>query len=193
VARSRVHVTDHDKGYARLLRDLHDLGPIEAVVGIREEKGKHAYDADEVLSKGGTSGDMGLTVAAAATVNEYGSEDGRIPERSFMRSTFDENRDRYAAGIRIGIEKAIDGSLAGSRPVHGGVLEVIEVVAAVVVGDVQEKIVAGPFKPNAPYTIRKKGSSKPLIDTGRMRQSIDYEIRERARDGSTAPQSGGAE
>ena len=30
----------------------------------------------------------------------------------------------------------------------------------------------GDFEPNAPSTIRKKKSDKPLIDTGRMRQSV---------------------
>lgn len=42
---------------------------------------------------------------------------------------------------------------------------------------VQEKIGNGSFVPNAPSTIRRKGSDKPLIDTGRMRQSVKYVIK----------------
>ena len=39
-------------------------------------------------------------------------------------------------------------------------------------GLVQETIKEGEFSPNAPSTIKKKGSDKPLIDTGHMRQSV---------------------
>ncbi len=31
--------------------------------------------------------------------------------------------------------------------------------------------------PNAPSTVERKGSSSPLIDTGRMVQSVRYEIK----------------
>jgi hypothetical protein len=34
-----------------------------------------------------------------------------------------------------------------------------------------------PFVPNAPYTIRKKKSSTPLIDTGAMRAAVTYKVR----------------
>ena len=44
---------------------------------------------------------------------------------------------------------------------------------------IQESITEGAWEPNAPSTVAKKKSSKPLIDTGRMRQSVNYIIRER--------------
>ena len=44
-------------------------------------------------------------------------------------------------------------------------------------GIVQKTIKEGSFVPNAPSTIRKKGSDKPLIDTGRLRQSVNYHIK----------------
>lgn len=47
------------------------------------------------------------------------------------------------------------------------------------VGLVQEKIESGSYEPNAPSTIRKKKSDKPLIDTGKMRQSVKYVIRKK--------------
>ena len=43
----------------------------------------------------------------------------------------------------------------------------------------QEKITSGSFTPNAPATIKKKGSSHPLIDSGRMRQSVNYVIQKK--------------
>ena len=44
---------------------------------------------------------------------------------------------------------------------------------------IQEKITEGSFTPNAASTVRKKGSNKPLIDTGRMRQSVNYVIKKK--------------
>ena len=44
------------------------------------------------------------------------------------------------------------------------------------VAAIQKEIVNGQFAENAPSTIRKKGSDKPLIDTGRMRQSVHFVI-----------------
>jgi hypothetical protein len=44
---------------------------------------------------------------------------------------------------------------------------------------VKTKIVQGPFTPNAPSTIRKKKSARPLIHTGHMRQSIRYVVKKR--------------
>lgn len=34
-----------------------------------------------------------------AEIHEFGSHDGRIPERSFQRSSFDENRDEICADL----------------------------------------------------------------------------------------------
>ena len=48
---------------------------------------------------------------------------------------------------------------------------------------IQDKIKEGDFAPNAESTVRKKGSSKPLIDTGRMRQSVNYQIRQKGSGG----------
>ena len=46
-------------------------------------------------------------------------------------------------------------------------------------GLVQQEIVDGGFVANKPSTIKKKKSEQPLIDTGHMRQSVDFVIKER--------------
>ena len=43
---------------------------------------------------------------------------------------------------------------------------------------VVRKINKGPFTPNAPATVKRKGSSQPLIDTGNLRKSITFVIRD---------------
>jgi hypothetical protein len=44
------------------------------------------------------------------------------------------------------------------------------------VGVIKQRIANGIAPPNSPYTIARKGSSKPLIDTGQLRNSITYQV-----------------
>ena len=90
-----------------------------------------------------------------------------MPQRSFLRSAYDENLPM--------IDKMIQ------RVAHGAVFGLgtnaaLNQLGNVVQGMVQRKIVDGPFVPNSPATIKRKKSSKPLIDTGHLRQSIRYVI-----------------
>lgn len=54
--------------------------------------------------------------------------------------------------------------------------DAMETEAVVTVGEVKKRIITGPFVPNAPTTIAKKGSDKPLIDTGQLLDAIDYKM-----------------
>lgn len=142
-----MSVEDVDLGMDRLIADLLGLGVAEVYVGVRS----------------GPEGDL-ATIAAA---NEFGTSDGHVPERSFLRSTVDEKRGEYAEDLAKVVDDIIDGR--GARPG----LSRIGVRAK---ADVQRKIRALRTPPNAASTVKQKGSSNPLIDTGRLRQSIDYEL-----------------
>lgn len=150
-------VTDRDLGYRALMRRLGELRDISVSVGVRG--GQLAGGA--VLVDGDDEDD----IVEIAAVHEFGSRDGRIPERSFLRSTADENVRKYE---RL-LERATERVVAGAVPEFA-----FGLVGAVAVGDVQRKIAAGVPPPNAPSTMQRKGSSTPLVDTGRLRQSIDY-------------------
>ena len=52
----------------------------------------------------------------------------------------------------------------------------LEQLGAMAVGEVQKYVTELDTPPNAPSTIRQKGSSNPLINTGALRQSITYEV-----------------
>lgn len=108
----------------------------------------------------------GEDIVMRAMANEFGTQ--RIPERSFLRSTLDQNRDRYADILVEALERVPDGESperAMSR------------LGAIVVGDVQRKITEIRYPPNAPSTVKRKGSANPLIDTGQLRQAIDFRVR----------------
>lgn len=42
----------------------------------------------------------------------------------------------------------------------------------------QQAIIDWRYPGNAPYTIAKKGFDKPLIDTGHMKNSVDFEVKD---------------
>ena len=62
--------------------------------------------------------------------------------------------------------------LNGSRTIHQSLTR----VGIVAQGDVQMSISTGNWEPNAKSTIRRKGSSRPLIDTGAMRQAVTWVV-----------------
>ena len=155
-------LTDTDKGYAGMVREFKRLAKgRHVVIGIRGDKGAVKEEGAE------------LTVVEYAAVNEFGSDDGRVPERSFMRSTFDEGKAKYTAELKRGVGSLLDG--------NGTLDAVLGRLGLRVQGDIQKKLATGEGlpPPNAAATIARKGSSHTLIDSGRMRQSIDFEVRNR--------------
>jgi len=113
----------------------------------------------------GIRGDKGSDLVQYAAANEFGT--ARIPERSFLRSTVISKQHRYIRLIREAVRKLLDGF---SPDIAFGRLGMLAVA------DVQRTIRNRVPPPNAPLTIARKGSDVPLIDTGRMRQSIDYVV-----------------
>jgi phage gpG-like protein len=105
-----------------------------------------------------------------ALVHEFGSKDGRIPQRSFMRATCDAKRNEHIKLADVLQSKIIEGKL-NLRQALGQLGEVAE-------KDMVQAINNGLLPQLKPATIRrKKNGSKPLIDTGRLKGSIKHEIR----------------
>jgi hypothetical protein len=132
-----------------LLSDLEKLRDIELQVGIPKDAGK------EIIIR--------------ANVNEYGSagKSEIIPERSFIRATFDEERRKLD---EMG-DKGVMNVLAGRESPD----DVLERMGKYLVEAVKEKI-RNMEPENDPDTIEQKGSSQPLIDTGDMIDSITYKV-----------------
>lgn len=115
----------------------------------------------------GTSED-GVDMADIAMWNELGTSGA--PSRPFLRKSVDENEEKIIVFGQLQAKRLTQGATAQ---------EILTALGAMQKGLVQEKIVDGNYAPNAPSTIRKKGSDKPLIDTGRMRQSVNFVITEK--------------
>ncbi len=109
-----------------------------------------------------------FSIVDLALVHEYGSKNGHIPQRSFIRSTCDAQQKKHFQLIKILQGKIIDGVLS----IKQGLSTLGEVVAK----DMVETINHGISPALKPNTIKRKNSSKTLIDTGRLKGSITHDV-----------------
>lgn len=87
-----------------------------------------------------------------------------IPERPWLEPGVNKGNEDY---IKL-IEEGIANDLGNDT--------ILNQVGAVAQARAQKEIVDVKTPPNAPSTIRKKGSSNPLIDSGAMRQSVHFSL-----------------
>lgn len=136
----------------------------------RLENGKHQVRIGFPAGVQHNSEGDSIAMAELAAVHEFGAHSVGIPERPFMRTSIQKNRTRYVALTRQNIKKILQKQM-DIRTALGQLGELAK-------GDMQKEIAQGSFAPLKPSTIRRKGSSKPLIDSGQMRQSIAWELDE---------------
>lgn len=105
----------------------------------------------------------GQNVAQVAFWNEFGTI--YSPARPFFRNAIETNIKKWYASFGDLVRSG------GSDKVIMGKL------GEVVKNDIVMSITRFNTPPNAETTIKQKGSSKPLIDTGLMRRSITYKVK----------------
>ncbi|MBC6714692.1 hypothetical protein H9Q09_00640 [Aurantimonas sp. DM33-3] len=98
---------------------------------------------------------------------------GPIPERPMLRSTMRANRGKYQHAMKAEMRGIVRAIIAGHRVDPEAILSRLGILAQ---GDVQSTITSLQSPPNSPVTIRLKGSSSPLIDTGEMRARVSYSV-----------------
>jgi hypothetical protein len=144
---------DRDNGYRALVRRVYGVKAPTIKVGILSSDGEKKYED-------------AVTVLEVAVWNEFGTD--QTPERSFIRAWFDENEGR----LREAMRRMMVSVVAGKRTKE----QALEILAQRCVGEIQKRIAAGINPPNAESTIERKGSDKPLVDTGQLRSSISYRV-----------------
>jgi hypothetical protein len=145
-----MSVKDTDLGLKRFIAEMQSAKSVEVVIGILE----------------GTMND-GQSVAEYAAYNEFGTD--RIPERSFMRTSFDENVGNINRDMQHVIGQVQQGQMT--------VVSALRNVGLKHVDRVQKKIGSNIQPANSPYTIAKKGSSRTLFDEGIMINSVRHLVR----------------
>lgn len=151
-----AHVKDIDHGWTKLKAELLRLKEKSVVlVGVQGDLAAEPHAGADVSN------------VQIATFQEFGTTRG-VPERPFLRGTIDENRERYANMVQKSAERIVDGKSSVDKE--------LALWGEKIVGDVKQRIAAGIDPPLQPATIARKGSSKPLIDSGQLRNSITYTV-----------------
>ncbi len=141
--------------------------------GTTSDKARYAAHLIEELSKlNGAHIAVGFftkEIAFIAAVNEFGTKDGRIPARSVLRSTVDENEIKYrnfcdATLLKIAHDTRYTGKAA------------LTVVGQRMVNDVKKKITSHPPPPNADSTVERKGFQGTWIESGATRRAVTNKI-----------------
>lgn len=107
----------------------------------------------------------GTSVIDYAIFNEFGTS--TIPARSFLNSSFKENETKYMAKSWKIYEKALSGA---------DVTLDLERLGEEVANDIKVKISSNIPPELKPATIKRKKSSKTLIDSGILRSSITSRV-----------------
>lgn len=163
-------VTDRDKGYRDLRRALGGLSKIRVVVGIRGKAGAEKGSRTRKGADGSeTTTQDSISLVGIAAVHEYGTDDGHVPARPYLGPTIDNNRAKYTNELEDALGRVIDGD--------SDIDTELGLIGLRVVKDTQQTINTMTDPPLSARTIAEKGSSALLIDTGRLIQSIDSEVR----------------
>jgi hypothetical protein len=112
--------------------------------------------------------DSDLTVLAIATFHEFGLG---VPERSFIRAWCDAHEKEVEERLAHDSERAAKGEIPWEM--------VMERLGLFIQGGIQQLIADGIDPPLVASTIKRKGSSVPLINTGQLRSSISYQVADR--------------
>ena len=166
----RNRVRDIDRGWAQLKKNLPEIAGAHVKVGFPTDVGKKTKKPGK--NQKAEDLDEQLTVALVAWWQEFGTknQDGstRMPSRSFLRSTHDENLRKLKRVKQALVLKMLDGEMT--------IGQAVTILGEWMVDKVRAKIVNLSSPANAASTIAQKGSSNPLVDIGQMLGEVTYEV-----------------
>lgn len=169
----------NDKGWRQIKKNLKLLEEARVRAGFLGEKAAVPKKATtKILSHAGktrrkyrkTSAKT-PNVAMVARILEFGTSDGRVPSRSVIRSSMAEGKvELEALSARVvnfafnpaNDEKAVEKKL--------------QLMGLKMQSMIKGKITSITSPALKPSTIKRKGSSKPWIDTGQLRSSVTYDV-----------------
>ncbi len=124
-----------------------------------------------LASKGGDAkhADTDLTMVELMAVHEFGSVDGRIPDRAPIRLTFETTEEEFKPFI-ANLAKQV---VTNGMPVEKALALLGQKGAAEVKKTITQSDLPPPL---SPVTIARKGSDRPLVDTGQLVNSVTYEV-----------------
>lgn len=154
-----ANVTSSIDRFQDIQRSLQELAKKDVLVGVPEAS-SNRKDSNEV------------TNAELVYMHTHGSPLWNLPPRPIIEPAIEANKEEIGGLLREALTNALDG-----RPFE---------VALKKAGMKGQNVVRAWFvdprngwAPNSPVTIARKGSERPLIDTGEMRKAITYIVRDK--------------
>lgn len=107
----------------------------------------------------------GTPVAMVAAIQNFGAPAVGVPPRPFFSNMVADKNEGWGG--------AIEQNLVAQDYDAG---KTLALVGAGIKGQLQEAITDTNTPPLKPATVKRKGFDKPLIDTGHMQSSVDFEV-----------------
>ena len=108
----------------------------------------------------------GLSIIQVAMINNYGLG---VPRRDFFEQAREPIQKLGAKALKEALPKLNQGSV--------DYVKLLDLIGLQAEAEVRKSIRDGNWTPNAPATVKQKGSDKPLIDTGAMLQGVTHVVR----------------
>lgn len=168
---ARIKTSNPEELFAELEKKLKEVATTDILVGIpadatNEKDGETFYIADiAYLQNYGSYSEE----EKRNYTTEEAKKSGKIPPRPFGSTLM----DNYGTEIKKFYNKDVGDSLKGKRPMK----QALNRIGFIAAGKMKQNLSAGKWEPNAESTIKKKGSSQPLIDTGEMRRAITWVLK----------------
>lgn len=159
---AKTNTRDIDKGFKRIMRELAALEKKPHVkVGLQSNTASKPKKSSQDTPSH-------TDVLTVGLVHEFGND--RNPERSFMRLTHDMTREDMVAFIST----LKDQVFLGRKTVKTS----LNLIGLRGVNDIKNTFKNTPaiWPANAPSTIQKKKSSKPLVDTAQLMNSNTHKV-----------------
>ena len=147
---------EYNGGLKGFLERFREIGKPKVYIGVPSSK-NHIHK------------DSRINMATLLAIHVLGAPTRGIPQRDPLRPPLIANAQRYSDLLAIGLKNALSD---GTDPKL-----IYEKIGIVATNDVKDYFITGNFKALSEKTIKAKGSSKPLLDTGELRNSISYEVR----------------
>lgn len=127
-------------------------------------------ELSDMAVKVGVLGESDAEIVVIAITHELGSPARNIPERSYLRRTFRVRREDLSRVMAQLMRLYMSGRMTSDAAVSA--------LGEWAVAEVRKTITAGPHIPPPlhPATVRRKGSSRPLVDEGRLVGSITWAL-----------------
>ena len=151
-----VNLVGSGKGFAGLRRDIERLKKSDVLVGVPASTTDRKEDQ--------------ITNAGLLFLHTHGSPINNIPARPTLEPAITENQALISPQLAKASQAIMDNKPAEAE-------KYLMRAGTIAANAAKRKFGSAELAPNAPSTIARKGSDKPLIDTGSLRRSIVAVVR----------------